>query len=146
MPWCSWTEANLRVGGGRTHGVELDHDDPCCSPSLVVVFIDSHPPFSNTSASTHALIMGSHPEAVKTEQAASAAPPAGSTSPEKPARKRRLDVNPELILSTEGRSKRRRTPSPGPQTKEDPDPKDPARAKQLGLQLYNKISAMRESE
>lgn len=90
--------------------------------------------------------MGSNPEAVKTEQVASAAPPAGSTSPEKPARKRRLDVNPELILSTEGRSKRRRTPSPGPQTKDDPDPKDPSRAKQLGLQLYSKISAMRESE
>lgn len=90
--------------------------------------------------------MGSNPEAVKTEQAASAAPPAGSTSPEKPTRKRRLDVNPELILSTEGRSKRRRTPSPDAHAKDDPDPKDPERAKQLGTQLYNKISAMRDPE
>lgn len=94
--------------------------------------------------------MGSNPEAVKTEQpAASGTPNAaapGSMSPEKPARKRRLDVNPELILSTEGRSKRRRTPSPAPQPKDDPDPKDPERAKQLGTQLYNKISSMRDTE
>lgn len=93
--------------------------------------------------------MGSNPEEVKTERVASRASApgaAGSSSPEKRARKRRLDVNPELILSTEGRSKRRRTPSPDPQAKDDPDPKDAERAKHLGLQLYHKISAMRDSE
>lgn len=72
-----------------------------------------------------------------------------SASPDKPARekKRRLDVNPQLILS-EGRSKRRRTPSPPPAAKQlvDSDPKDPERASQLGLQLYNKIMAMRDVE
>lgn len=94
--------------------------------------------------------MGSTPGDVKTEQPAGtpAAQGQGSASPDKPARKRRLDVNPELILSTEGRSKRRRTPSPEPQpqVEPEPDPKDAERAKHLGLQLYHKILAMRDTE
>lgn len=66
-------------------------------------------------------------------------------SPDKPQRKRRLDVNPSLILSTEGRSKRRRTPSPLPDIKHETDPKDAERAKHLGLALYSKVMALRDS-
>jgi hypothetical protein len=72
-------------------------------------------------------------------------PAAAAASPDKPQRKRRLDVNPSLILSTEGRSKRRRTPSPLPDIKAEVDPKDAERAKHLGLALYNKIMALRDS-
>lgn len=66
-------------------------------------------------------------------------------SPDKPQRKRRLDVNPSLILNTEGRSKRRRTPSPLPDVQPEVDPKDVERAKHLGLSLYSKIMALRDS-
>ncbi|GMK54604.1 hypothetical protein CspeluHIS016_0111900 [Cutaneotrichosporon spelunceum] len=71
-------------------------------------------------------------------------PQVDAASPDKPQRKRRLDVNPSLILSTEGRSKRRRTPSPLVETKPETDPRDAERAKHLGLALYNKIMAMRD--
>ncbi|KAL1410050.1 hypothetical protein Q8F55_004052 [Vanrija albida] len=85
----------------------------------------------------------STPTAVKTEDAG----PASTASPEKPKeRKRRLGVDPSLILS-EGRSKRRRTPTPEPiVNKNDMDPKDPERAKALGLALYYKIMAMKDSD
>jgi hypothetical protein len=68
-----------------------------------------------------------------------------TASPDKPARKRRLDVNPDLILSAAGRSKRRRTPTPPPE-KPNADPQDPERAKALGYQLYNKILNLRDEE
>lgn len=77
---------------------------------------------------------------VKTESGESEAAPAASASPDKPQRKRRLDVNPSLILSTEGRSKRRRTPTPPPGGgKAGADPKEVERAKTLGMVIYNKI-------
>lgn len=68
-------------------------------------------------------------------------------------RKRRLDVNPNLIISEE-RSKRRRTPSHEPEdrkpngTKDDDaaDPKDPERAKALGDELVKKILDTKDSE
>lgn len=65
-------------------------------------------------------------------------------------RKRRLDVNPNLILS-DGRSKRRKTPTPEPGAKdvdEDGvyDPKDPDRAQQLGNLIYGKIMGTSSSE
>lgn len=73
-----------------------------------------------------------------------------SASPEKVHRekKRRLGVDPQLILSTEGRSKRRRTPSPPPDTKQqvEHDPKDPERAAKVGLQIYTKILGMHDTE
>ncbi|BEI81463.1 hypothetical protein CcaverHIS002_0206230 [Cutaneotrichosporon cavernicola] len=69
----------------------------------------------------------------------------GAASSDKPQRKRRLDVNPSLILSTEGRSKRRRTPSPLPETEPEMDPRDAERAKHLGLALYSKIMGLRDS-
>ena len=62
-------------------------------------------------------------------------------------RKRRLDVNPNLILS-DGRSKRRKSPTPemggGKGEDEDGlhDPKDPLRAQQLGNIIYGKIMGM----
>lgn len=58
-------------------------------------------------------------------------------------KKRRLGVDPSLIIS-DGRSKRRRTPSPEPEVKNEPggganDPKDAARATTLGRDIYQKI-------
>ncbi|OCF31781.1 hypothetical protein I316_06588 [Kwoniella heveanensis BCC8398] len=56
-------------------------------------------------------------------------------------RKKRLGVDPSLIIS-DGRPKRRRTPSPQPENAEtemDKDPKDPQRAKELGYVIYRRI-------
>jgi hypothetical protein len=64
------------------------------------------------------------------------------------ARKRRLDVNPSLIIS-DGRSKRRKSPTPeaspgkGNDTK---DNKDPKKASELGLALYRKIMDSKDAE
>lgn len=82
--------------------------------------------------------------AVKSENAVST-PPA---EPQPKVKKRRLGVDPRLIISEE-RSKRRRTPSPEPE--EDNrrtvhDPKNPERAKQLGLQIYGRIMGMNDLE
>ncbi|KAL7422928.1 hypothetical protein Q5752_002225 [Cryptotrichosporon argae] len=77
--------------------------------------------------------------------AANAKPNPSPTAPRE--RKRRLDVNPSLIIS-EGRSKRRRTPTPEPEPEEREDrhdPKDRARAKELGLKVYNKVMTMKDS-
>lgn len=67
-------------------------------------------------------------------------------------RKRRLDVDATLILS-DGRSKRRKTPSVEPEDKKENvledgvyDPKDPTRAKTLGLKLYNKLLKAKATE
>lgn len=66
--------------------------------------------------------------------------------------KKRLGVDPSLILS-EGRSKRRRTPSPDPEDGHDEhdgggshDPKDPERAKRLGYGIYNRIMGEKTKE
>ncbi|WVQ95513.1 hypothetical protein IAU59_002610 [Kwoniella sp. CBS 9459] len=66
------------------------------------------------------------------------------SEPQPKIRKKRLDVNPSLIIS-DGRSKRRRTPSPQPENahenagESDKDPKDPQRAKELGYVIYRRI-------
>jgi hypothetical protein len=73
-----------------------------------------------------------------TEQAADAA----DAPNERPGKKRRLGVDPSLIIS-DGRSKRRRTPTPEPEEtagkEEVNDPKDKARAQALGRDIYNEI-------
>jgi hypothetical protein len=70
--------------------------------------------------------------------------------------KRRLGVDPSLILS-EGRSKRRKTPTPVPDEAKDKgeegkdaqgeeDPRDTVRARKLGLELVAKIMKQTDSE
>ena len=68
------------------------------------------------------------------------------------ARRKRLGVDPSLILS-DGRSKRRKTPDQTPETdvkKEqsaaERDPKDPERAAELGRQIYQKILDTKDKE
>ena len=67
----------------------------------------------------------------------------------KTVKRRLMGVDPSLILSND-RSKRRRTPSPEPEAaggKEDAaDPKDPPRAKKLGLEIYAQIMDQKDSE
>ncbi|WVQ70702.1 hypothetical protein IAR50_000224 [Cryptococcus sp. DSM 104548] len=69
--------------------------------------------------------------------------PSASTPADSRSRKRRLDVNPSLIIDADGgRPKRRRSPSPRAEKQEeiaDADPKDPARAKELGMRIWQKI-------
>lgn len=67
-------------------------------------------------------------------------------------KKRTLGVDPSLIIS-DGRSKRRKTPTPQPETdvkKEqggvDRDPKDPERAASLGSEIYKKVVDMKDKE
>lgn len=57
-------------------------------------------------------------------------------------------MDPSLIISEE-RSKRRRTPTPEAEHEDKDgvhDPKDPARAKELGLQIFKKIMDSKDSE
>ncbi|KAK4687188.1 hypothetical protein P7C73_g2928, partial [Tremellales sp. Uapishka_1] len=66
-------------------------------------------------------------------------------------RRRRMGVDPSLILS-EGRSKRRKTPTPPPagedeaEAKGENDPKDPARAKLLGGQIMKQIMEQKDKD
>ena len=67
-------------------------------------------------------------------------------------KKKRLGVDPSLIIS-DGRSKRRKTPTPTPETdvkKEDGagdrDPKDTERANTLGREIYQKILGLTDKE
>lgn len=78
------------------------------------------------------------------DQTTPASGPPPSSSPDKRGRKRKLDVNPDLILATEGRTRRRRTPSPVPEVKKEPDPHEVERVKTLGTQLVNRIMAMND--
>jgi len=72
-----------------------------------------------------------------------------SGTPSVRTKKKRLGVDPSLILS-DGRSKRRKSPTPEADEKMGEgggnDPKDPARAKTLGYQIYNKIMTMKSAE
>ena len=72
-----------------------------------------------------------------------------SSEPAPRMKKRRLlGVDPSLIISEE-RSKRRKTPTPEAEADEKDvvrDPKDPERAKQLGLQIYGKVMESRDPE
>jgi hypothetical protein len=70
------------------------------------------------------------------------------------ARRKRMGVDPSLIISEE-RSKRRRTPSPAPEMdgkvkKEDgadaADPKDPEKAAAVGKELYDKLMDVKSKE
>lgn len=70
------------------------------------------------------------------------------------ARRKRMGVDPSLIISEE-RSKRRRTPSPAPETegkvkKEDggdaADPKDPEKAAAVGKELYAMLMGLKGKE
>ncbi|WWC72539.1 uncharacterized protein I206_106501 [Kwoniella pini CBS 10737] len=68
-------------------------------------------------------------------------------------RKKRLDVNPALILNVEGgRSKRRRTTSqepehnPHPIVEDKDSSKDPVKAKELGYVIYRKIMESKSSD
>lgn len=70
----------------------------------------------------------------------------GSTAAPVPrVRKKRLGVDPSLIISEE-RSKRRRSPSPSAVKREDPDPKNPERAAALGRELFHKIMVKKASD
>lgn len=63
-------------------------------------------------------------------------------------KRRELGVDPSLIISEE-RSKRRKTPTPEPEDvprKDEHDPKDPVRAKQLGMEIYGKVLKMEDNE
>lgn len=62
-------------------------------------------------------------------------------------RKRPLGVDPSLIISSE-RTKRRRSPTPEVEVKEEAgvDPKDKERAKALGMAIYRKIMDSTGSE
>lgn len=67
-------------------------------------------------------------------------------------KKKRLGVDPSLIIS-DGRSKRRKTPTLTPETdvkKEDAtgerDPKDPERAATLGRDIYQKVLDLKDKE
>lgn len=63
-------------------------------------------------------------------------------------KKKRLGVDPSLIIAEGGRSKRRRTPSPQPEQKEqvNTDPRDSARAKELGMVIYERIMGSKTKE
>nr|XP_018259645.1 uncharacterized protein I303_07713 [Kwoniella dejecticola CBS 10117]OBR81803.1 hypothetical protein I303_07713 [Kwoniella dejecticola CBS 10117] len=75
----------------------------------------------------------------------------GTATTEK-IRKKRLDVNPALILVNDGgRSKRRRTQSQEPDhhlhhAAEDKDPKDSMRAKELGYVIFKRIMDAKSSD
>ncbi|WVQ85899.1 hypothetical protein IAT38_008067 [Cryptococcus sp. DSM 104549] len=86
-----------------------------------------------------------------TSAGASAPSASASADPDTPSertKKKRLDVNPSLIINTEGgRSKRRRSPSPtraaaaaAVAEEDELDPKNPVRAKELGMKIYNIIN------
>jgi hypothetical protein len=71
------------------------------------------------------------------------------TLAQKGVRKKRMGVDPSLIIS-DGRSKRRRTPTPEPapaaataavKSEAEKDPKDKARATSLGREVYKKVLA-----
>lgn len=72
-----------------------------------------------------------------------------SGTPSVKTKKKRLGVDPSLIIS-DGRSKRRKSPTPEAEEEMGRgggnDPKDPARAKTLGYQIYNKIMTMKSAE
>lgn len=71
-----------------------------------------------------------------------------NTTPQPRVRKKRLGVDPSLIIS-EDRPKRRKTPTPEPVVEDEPevvDPKDPERATRLGLEVYQKIMDKKDSE
>lgn len=83
------------------------------------------------------------------------APPPPTPAAEHPAapsdqrvKKKRLGVDPSLIIAEGGRSKRRRTPSPQPEQKEqvNTDPRDSARAKELGMVIYERIMGSKTKE
>lgn len=68
-----------------------------------------------------------------------------SAAPAQRVRKKRLGVDPSLIISEE-RSKRRRSPSPSAAKQEDPDSKDPARAAALGREIMRRIMEKKASD
>lgn len=83
-------------------------------------------------------------------QADSPADTARSVPPsDQKVKKKRLGVDPSLIIAEGGRSKRRRTPSPQPEQQKEQvnlDPKDSARARELGMVIYEKIMDSKTKE
>ncbi|WVR08581.1 hypothetical protein IAU60_005636 [Kwoniella sp. DSM 27419] len=85
--------------------------------------------------------------------ASSASPTRAESSTPDPSsaarmKKKRLGVDPSLIISEE-RSKRRKSPSPTPgehAAGQDRDPRDPVRAKELGSVIYKRILGSRDQD
>ncbi|WWD20660.1 hypothetical protein CI109_105136 [Kwoniella shandongensis] len=98
-----------------------------------------------------------HDEAIKTESnnapgsSSSASAAAEQQQQQQPkTRKRRLGVDPSLIISEE-RSKRRRTPSLDPEHGDEEvkgavEIRDPAKVKEFGLSIYNRILQSKDSD
>ncbi len=125
---------------------------PCFRPSVSlpqVLHTSSIADFDPTIMSNADASSSRRPpsESIKYEEPAPASSETGDHNTK--VKKRRLfGVDPSLILSEE-RSKRRRTPSPEPEGDEKQavlDPKDPERAKQLGMQVYRRIMETEDSE
>jgi hypothetical protein len=110
-----------------------------------------HPDTSRTVKEEHeAGPQGSPDTETRTRAESSETPQNAGTAQEQQPRvkKRRLGVDPSLIISEE-RSKRRRTPTPEAEHDDKDgvhDPKDPARAKELGLQIFKKIMDSKDPE
>lgn len=102
-----------------------------------------HSPAQPLPAAEHASDSSTHAQADSPADTAHPGPPA-----DQKVKKKRLGVDPSLIIAEGGRSKRRRTPSPEPDQKEQVnlDPKDSARAKELGMVIYEKIMDSKTKE
>lgn len=102
-----------------------------------------HSPTQPLPAAEHASDSSTHAQADSPADTAHPVPPS-----DQKVKKKRLGVDPSLIIAEGGRSKRRRTPSPQPEQKEQVnlDPKDSARAQELGMVIYEKIMDSKTKE
>lgn len=106
---------------------------------------DTVPPTSaNTSAAAAAAAsIGSKAEP-ETNEGEDAGSPDPNAPPQRGKKRRLLGVDPSLIIS-DGRSKRRKSPTPEPsdsavtKVEAGKDPKDKARALSLGREIYKKV-------
>lgn len=105
--------------------------------------LHAHAPPPPTPAAEHPADHAAHAPADSPGDAAHPAAPSDQR-----AKKKRLGVDPSLIIAEGGRSKRRRTPSPQPEQKEqvNTDPRDSARAKELGMVIYERIMGSKTKE
>lgn len=102
-----------------------------------------HSPAQPLPAAEHTSDSSTHAQADSPADTAHPVPPS-----DQKVKKKRLGVDPSLIIAEGGRSKRRRTPSPQPEQKEQVnlDPKDSARAQELGMVIYEKIMDSKTKE